>query len=810
MTSFLATAFFTLAVALSPARAALDLSRASVERLENDLTLIMLEDRTFPVVSIQTVYRTGAKDDPAGRLGLAHFFEHMAFRGSKNFPETGLVSEIYAAGGEWHGYTWIDLTTYFATTPKESLPLLLDIEADRMARLDLREDEVEAERGAVLSEMNGYANDPDSTLFDALMAAHFLTHPYRNNTIGYAGDVGAIRFDDLKAFYEQHYAPQNAVIALVGDFDRDAARKAVAKRFAKIRTATAARGPLTAELPRTGERRVALSLPSESKLFKIAYPAPAASSEDFPAFLVLQALIGESAGANFNQNDWGTPVGAASPLAGAAEAVRTWMIPTAEPYAFVVSGSTSPKADEAKIERRIQRAFDALARATVSDAALVAAKEKVAAALAFDLDTTEEAAHQLAYFAGIGALDRLLTLEADVASVSAEDVVAVTKRYIAANQRTVAWLEPGPARSSTSQLRAKEIAERLGAPDDSLPAEKPTVIALNKRPAVYFQRSSLSPTVAVKALVPGRFECDACVVDDIAFGETIIAATAPADKAEEAFKEIVIALKSAEELVIAPPSDDPVTRLEQVFVSFSTLAWDGRPAPKLSPFISTAAVSGDIETDQARAAVESHFPRRDPGFRIHFGKAPPAPSKDIEIIIDKPLAQAAVGYVAAAPAASQKAALATRIALYVLQHGYEGRLGKEAISRQGLAYYVDAQYRAGRSGGLVTLAAGVDADKVDAFRAVLKAEITRLKSEPPSDSEIAEAKRHLLGRKISAAQSNGEIVDALLRDYLAAGGPETPEAFASRLETIAREDVLSAAAALAAGAVVTVRVGGVD
>ncbi len=116
----------------SPA-AAIDLSDASVERLDNGLTLILLEDKTFPVVSIQTVYRTGAKDDPSGRLGLAHFFEHMAFRGSKNFPETGLVSEIYAAGGEWHGYTWIDLTTYFATTPKENLDLLLDIEADRMA-----------------------------------------------------------------------------------------------------------------------------------------------------------------------------------------------------------------------------------------------------------------------------------------------------------------------------------------------------------------------------------------------------------------------------------------------------------------------------------------------------------------------------------------------------------------------------------------------------------------------------------------------------------------------------------------------------
>ncbi len=147
-----ASMLIAAALSMTSAFAMVDLADASVERPDNGLTLILLEDRTFPVVSIKTVYRTGAKDDPAGRLGLAHFFEHMAFRGSKNFPDTGLVSKIYAIGGEWHGYTWIDLTTCFATAPKAHLGLLLDIEADRMARLDFRNDDVEAERGEVLAE----------------------------------------------------------------------------------------------------------------------------------------------------------------------------------------------------------------------------------------------------------------------------------------------------------------------------------------------------------------------------------------------------------------------------------------------------------------------------------------------------------------------------------------------------------------------------------------------------------------------------------------------------------------------------------
>lgn len=790
----------TITFSTSPAHAKLDLSHASVERLDNGLTLILLEDRTLQVVSIQTVYRTGAKDDPAGRIGLAHFFEHMAFRGSKNFPDTGLVSEIYAVGGEWHGYTWLDLTTYFATTPKEHLNLLLDIEADRMARLDIRAEEVEAERGAVLAEMNGYANDPDSTLFDALIAAHFLTHPYRNNTIGYAADVNAIGHADLADFYRRHYAPQNAIIAIVGDFDRGEVRKLVQKKFSKIRKKIEPRAPLTAEIPRTGERRVRLSLPSEKKLFKIAYPASAASHPDFPAFLVLQALIGESAGVNFNQNDWGTPVGDNSPFAAAARDIRTWIIPTTEPYAFVISGSASAKADETKIEQSIQQSLDGLATEKILGAALADAKKKARAALAFDVDTTEEAAHQLAYFAGIGALDRLFSLEGDVDAVTAQDVIAIAKTYLRKDQRTIAWLSPGAvAAPSASTTPPTSPSPRLGQPAAAAPAKAPTATLRVGGAPVLFQQSTLSPTTAVKALIGGRFECEICAADELAFGMTTVSAVRPDSDLDAALRTIAESIETAKRNKMRAPSDDPITRLEETFATFA-------PSMPASSGALVIAISGDAGWDSVEDAVERQFPRRGTIFTVT--REQQAPLNDIDILIDEPKAQAAVGYFAAAPGAPH--ALATRLALYVFSHGYEGRLGKEAISRRGLAYYIDAMYRGGIGGGAVTLAAGVDPEKVDAFRALMKAEIARLASEPPTDAEIVEAKRHLLGRKISAAQSNEEIADALIRDFLAVGRPESAKEFAARLEKVSREDVLNAVKALQKGAVVTVRGGGVD
>lgn len=201
------------------ALAALALRNAEIATLENGLTVILLEDHNFPVVSVQALYRVGARNETIGKTSLAHFLEHMAFRDSTNFPDTALVSSIYAVGGEWHGYTWLDQTAYFSTVPKEDMDLLLRIEADRMMRLELPDDDVDTERGAVLAELHMYENSPTSMLIDAVMFASFLAHPYHNNTIGWESDIVNLGHDDVVGFYRQHYHPANAVRAVVGDFD---------------------------------------------------------------------------------------------------------------------------------------------------------------------------------------------------------------------------------------------------------------------------------------------------------------------------------------------------------------------------------------------------------------------------------------------------------------------------------------------------------------------------------------------------------------------------------------------------------------
>ena len=250
----LLTTVFLCLLATAP-QAALELRNAERHVLENGMTVILLEDRNFPVVSVQMLYKVGARNEITGKTGLAHFLEHMAFRATSAFPDTEVVSRIYATGGEWHGYTWTDQTTYFATAPKNELNLLLDIEAERMRHLEIDPAFIEAERGAVLAEMHMYENYPSSMLVDALLFTSFLAHPYRNNTIGWESDIDSVTHQDVVDFYEMHYHPANAVLAVVGDFDTAAVREKIDALFGGFRQRSATPLPHTIEPAQQGEHR---------------------------------------------------------------------------------------------------------------------------------------------------------------------------------------------------------------------------------------------------------------------------------------------------------------------------------------------------------------------------------------------------------------------------------------------------------------------------------------------------------------------------------------------------------------------------
>lgn len=812
------------------AAARLDLAAATVERLDNGLTVIVLEEPAFPLVSVQVVYRAGAKHEPLGGSGLAHFLEHMAFRSTENFPDTEVVSSIYAAGGEWHGYTWLDQTTYFATAPKDELDLLLRIEADRMARVRIPEADVEAERGAVLTEMHGYENDPMTVLQDYVMYLSFLAHPYRNNTIGWESDVAGIQHAELVDFYRRHYHPGNAVLAVVGDVRTADVLKLAERYFAPLEGRAPSARPRTVEPPQRGERRIRLQGPVQRKHFKIAWRAPSVNNPDFAAFLVLQEMLSGGSGVSFLQNDWGTPARPDSPLGRVTGNIDSWFPPSEEDYVFTVSGSIDAGEDERVLEQAVQEAIAGLRLDLMQRA-----QSAVARALLFDVQTTEDAAHQLATFAGMGALDVLTGLPGAVERVTPEDVRRVAAAWLGSEQRTIGWFVPETSKGGAA--RAAEGAVPAAAPEQEWRPERrvaaagaaatassvsaeaagtPEVRTLDNGTVAIVQRSPLSPTAHLKVVLAGAagFDGGETNLNEPAWGLTSLDLELLPQELDAALAGVAARLAQAAPAGLPESLDanDPQARLERHFRGVLGLA----PASTVSSDAGSAAVpllvvvSGDVQPVAALQAVAETFggmaaPPQAP--RVADEAAPlnePA-RMELESTLELPVAQERLGYVVPAPAPAEPAAAAWQMALYLLSHGYEGRLGKAAISKRGLVYYIDSAYRSDGRNGWVTLSTGVDPDKLPAMRELLRAELERLVSDPPTQTDLDEARRHLLGRQLSAAQSNRELADRLAREWLWYGEVLRYDDLRQRLEGVSLQDLLEVLPAFTEGAIVAVR-----
>ena len=210
----------------------------SDDRLSNGLRLIVAEDHLAPVVAINIWYDVGSKHEQPGKTGFAHLFEHVMFQGSRHVAKAEHIALIQAAGGTMNGTTWLDRTNYFETLPSHQLDLGLWLEADRMATLldALSQENLDNQREVVKNEKRwSYDNRPYGSWQEKLQAHLFPPdHPYHHSTIGSMEDLDAASLDDVRAFFQTYYAPNNAVLSVVGDVDTDAVRASVERYFGAI------------------------------------------------------------------------------------------------------------------------------------------------------------------------------------------------------------------------------------------------------------------------------------------------------------------------------------------------------------------------------------------------------------------------------------------------------------------------------------------------------------------------------------------------------------------------------------------------
>jgi len=228
--------------------------------LANGLQVVYLEDHSTPIVHAEVWYHVGSKNERPGRTGFAHLFEHMMFKGSKNVEPEGHPSWISSVGGQSNAYTNEDATVFWQTFPAQYLPLVLWLEADRLASLRIEEKVFQTEREVVKEERRmRVENQPYGRLNEIVYDQAFKVHPYKHPTIGSMKDLEAASIEDVREFFRTYYVPNNATLVLVGDFDTKEAMSMVQQYLGRIpKSATPVPRDIPKEPPQTKERTVRL------------------------------------------------------------------------------------------------------------------------------------------------------------------------------------------------------------------------------------------------------------------------------------------------------------------------------------------------------------------------------------------------------------------------------------------------------------------------------------------------------------------------------------------------------------------------
>lgn len=273
--------------------------RLRAERLSNGLQVLLSENVDSPVVTVALTYRVGARDDPSGSSGLAHFLEHMMFKGSGRYPAGEVDRLTLAHGGENNAFTGHDASTYFFSFARDRWTDALRIEADRMSHLLLDRREVESERAVILEEIAMYQADPWDALDRAVQLALYGDHPYGRPVLGTVGDVGAITVETLEALHQERYRPDGAVLVMAGGVG-DEAIDLAAELFGPLGGGTAPRVDPGAPQPPDSLTRVELTRGDVTRLL-LALPACAATDADFPSLRLLAAVLGAGRASRLNR-----------------------------------------------------------------------------------------------------------------------------------------------------------------------------------------------------------------------------------------------------------------------------------------------------------------------------------------------------------------------------------------------------------------------------------------------------------------------------------------------------------------------------
>jgi zinc protease len=405
-------------------------------RLANGLGLIAAIDRRAPIVALQTWFRVGSRHERPGATGMAHLFEHLMFGQTESLPPGEFDRLVERTGGESNAATWVDWTYYRLSLPTRDLPLGIRIEAERMQHLVLEPTPVEAERDVVTNERRERVEDDvDGWLDEQLMAQAFTTHPYRWPTIGWMEDIRALSLPEIRAFYRTWYAPNNATLVCVGDFDEAGLLDLVESHYGKIEPAALPEVAKILEPVQTRERIVRAPKPIATDRLLVGYKAPGQDDPDWAVLEIVATLLAGCPSARLYRR--------LVIEREAASSVDAQLTPFRDPslLRLAVTAARGHRADEilGVIDTELARMAEQPPSKVEVEKAKAIAETDFWTALV-DVDGKAEALGH--YETALGDFRKVSTLAERLAAVTAEDVARGVRGYLNASRRTIVIAEP--------------------------------------------------------------------------------------------------------------------------------------------------------------------------------------------------------------------------------------------------------------------------------------------------------------------------------------------------------------------------------
>ncbi len=447
-----------LTVSVLSATAALSLSAAPVKKIEftdtklkNGLRVIISEDHNAPVFAIAVNYNVGSRDERKGRTGFAHLFEHMMFKGSENVGALEHPQLIFANGGSMNGTTNKDRTLYYEILPANQLDLALFLEADRMRSLEITKANLDNQRNAVQEERRlGVDNQPYGKTFEVRDELAYENFAYEHSVIGSMADLSAATVEDVAAFFKTYYAPNNAVVSIVGDVDAKVTLEKVRKYFETIPSQPPPPQVDMTEPAQKEERRTTIedSLARLTRL-DMVYKIPPSSHPDADALQVLSNVLSSGRASRFFEN-----IVRQKEL---STGVSAFPGQNRGPGLFTVVGTvTQGKAVadlEAAIEAEIERVKTGPIESWEMEKARNSARNQLVNNLGSALGRAVTLGEDALFYDQPG---RLNTTADRIAKVTPDDVQRVAKQYLVKTGRTVVITVPkAPAAAPSKDAPAK-------------------------------------------------------------------------------------------------------------------------------------------------------------------------------------------------------------------------------------------------------------------------------------------------------------------------------------------------------------------